>query len=91
MPEISQESVLKLGVRGEGVRYLQNMLISIGCNLGPSGVDGVFGKSTEFAIRSLQKDNGIRADGRIDKDTVRVICSLVLHNLPPYREAEFYR
>ena len=82
IPELSGQNVLKLGARGEEVRYLQNMLISIGYNVGSAGADGVFGRATESAVRSLQMASGISADGKIGPKTAARICRLVPHSLP---------
>ena len=82
IPALSGQNVLRLGVRGEEVRYLQNMLISIGYNVGSAGADGIFGRATEAAVRSLQKANGLSVDGKIGPETAARICKLVPHSLP---------
>ena len=82
IPRLSDQNVLKLGARGEEVRYLQNMLISIGYKVGSAGADGIFGKATESAVRSLQRTSGISVDGKIGPRTAARICKLVPHNLP---------
>ena len=82
IPRLSDQNVLKLGARGEEVRYLQNMLISIGYKVGSAGADGIFGKATESAVRSLQRTSGISVDGKIGPQTAARICKLVPHNLP---------
>lgn len=82
IPRLSDQNVLKLGARGEEVRYLQNMLISIGYKVGSAGADGIFGKATESAVRSLQRASGISVDGKIGPQTAARICKLVPHNLP---------
>lgn len=82
IPRLSGQNVLKLGARGEEVRYLQNMLISIGYKVGSAGADGIFGKATESAVRSLQMANGISVDGKVGMQTAARICKLVPHSLP---------
>lgn len=54
-------AVIKPGMRGEGVRYVQELLSGHGyLNESP---DGVFGKNTEAALRKFQRDNGLNSDG----------------------------
>jgi len=39
------------------VETLQSMLVSLGYDVGPTGVDGKFGDNTEKAVRSFQEEN----------------------------------
>ncbi len=82
IPELSNQNVLKLGTRGEEVRYLQNMLLSMGYDIGHAGADGIFGRDTESAVRLFQKSNALSVDGKIGPKTVDKICKLVPHSLP---------
>ena len=56
-------------MRGEDVRRAQEALIARGYSCGNRGADGQFGGDTETAVRRFQKDNGLREDGIIGKDT----------------------
>lgn len=49
------------GSRGEGVKYVQWKLNSLGYNSG--AVDGIAGNNTVAAIRAFQKANGLASDG----------------------------
>ena len=51
---------LKKGSKGDSVRYLQTLLNIKGFNL---SCDGIFGNSTESAIRTWQKNIGLKVDG----------------------------
>jgi hypothetical protein len=71
---IKGTQTIKKGDKGELVRKIQNMLISIGFELGNSGknkngVDGDFGETTENAIKEFQKLNSLKETGVIDKLT----------------------
>lgn len=63
--------VLMRGDSGSGVRRLQEDLRRLGHDPGP--VDGVFGESTEAALRSFQERHGVPADGMLWPRTVAVI------------------
>lgn len=55
--------VLRRGERGESVRAMQALLIVRGCGCGPDGADGDFGANTLRALRALQTESGLGADG----------------------------
>ena len=54
---------LRRGSKGQAVRELQTMLLKLGYDLGPCGIDGDFGKATEAAVRSFQSDHQLEVDG----------------------------
>lgn len=56
-------------MRGEDVRKAQEALIAKGYSCGNNGADGQFGKDTESAVRHFQRDNALKEDGIIGKDT----------------------
>ena len=62
-PDPDQKPTLRRGSKGEYVLVLQAALKNRGYDIGSSGVDGVFGKATEAAVKAFQKDNGLKADG----------------------------
>lgn len=64
---------VRRGSRGEDVRYLQTKLAEFGYDIGSSGIDGVFGKQTENAVKQFQTDCGLTADGVCGKDTWKAI------------------
>ena len=53
--------VLRLGSSGDEVRALQNLLLAAGCD--PMGEDGLFGLSTEAAVRRFQGIHDLTIDG----------------------------
>jgi len=60
---------LRKGDRGYEVVDLQTRLQALGLDLGNRGIDGVFGSSTELAVREFQQGIGILADGVVGEIT----------------------
>jgi peptidoglycan hydrolase-like protein with peptidoglycan-binding domain len=58
------------------VRLLQGLLDRLGLDLGKPGVDGRFGPITERAVKTLQKRNGLKADGVVGPDTLALLKRL---------------
>lgn len=52
---------VRMGSRGDDVRYLQSKLASFGYHVG--GIDGIFGVNTCNAVIDFQTDHGLVADG----------------------------
>jgi peptidoglycan hydrolase-like protein with peptidoglycan-binding domain len=61
------EPNLQKGSNDPAVRDLQEALKALGYNPGP--VDGVFGATTEAAVKAFQQAKGITADGIVGKIT----------------------
>ncbi len=61
------EPVLKEGSKGEAVKMLQNALIGRGYD--PGAADGIFGPQTETAVKQLQIEFGLVADGIVGART----------------------
>ncbi len=55
------EPTLKKGSKGQAVKDLQEALKALGFAVG--AIDGVFGKTTEEAVKAFQKLQGTDADG----------------------------
>ena len=53
------------------VEAVQKALIDAGYDVGPTGVDGKFGKNTKAAVIKYQKDNGIKQTGNVGPLTGR--------------------
>jgi len=67
---------LRRGASGEDVREVQRLLLSLGYDLGRSGVDGKYGSSTQEAVRSFQHDNGLSADGIVGAATWQMLDAM---------------
>lgn len=61
--------LFKKGDRGEAVSDIQTRLAALGYKTGPSGADGVFGETTEKAVKKFQKDRGLPVDGIVGEET----------------------
>jgi hypothetical protein len=47
------------------VESVQQALVDAGYNIGPTGVDGIYGEYTRGAVLKYQKDNGIKQTGNV--------------------------
>jgi N-acetyl-anhydromuramyl-L-alanine amidase AmpD len=56
----------RLGDSGDAVRAVQSQLVSKGYSL---AIDGIFGTSTENAVKSFQSSRSLTADGIVNVDT----------------------
>lgn len=65
-------SILKMGSRGESVKWLQFELNKHGANL---KTDGIFGKQTKLSVILYQKDHGLVQDGIVGKKTIASLRS----------------
>lgn len=64
---------LKAGDRGDGVRYVQERLLSFGFVVA-GGADGIFGDGTERALKSFQRVNGLEESGVVTAPTARYLA-----------------
>ena len=64
--------MLKRGARGDAVRDLQEALERHGFS--PDGIDGIFGRKTEAAVRRFQTDRGLLVDGIVGPQTWGALC-----------------
>lgn len=64
---------IRKGSRGEDVKYVQEILIKLGYDLGASGADGIFGNKTVAAVKAFQKANGLVADGVVGPMTYEAL------------------
>ncbi|AFM43493.1 spore cortex-lytic enzyme [Desulfosporosinus acidiphilus SJ4] len=62
------DRTLSRGSRGADVKEMQSRLVQLGYGVGP--IDGAFGPKTETAIRSFQKDHGLKIDGLAGTKTI---------------------
>jgi N-acetylmuramoyl-L-alanine amidase len=61
-------------LQGDDVAELQERLLALGFS--PDRVDGVFGPSTEKAIRGFQRGVGLDVDGSLGPETLRAFADL---------------
>lgn len=85
MPDSIILPYLRIGSGGPLVRSLQNQLQRDGFSL--NGVDGIFGRQTEQALRNFQESRKIEPDGIVGPDTWRALAKagLDLASLEPRR------
>ena len=55
--------------RGPAVEDIQRRLLTLGYDLGPTGVDGVFLGETAKAVESFQRQHGLSEDGLVGDET----------------------
>lgn len=60
---------IRRGDRGEQVRDVQRRLLAAGLRVEPDELEGIFGRSTEHAVRDFQERRGLPADGIVGSDT----------------------
>ncbi len=60
---------IRQGDRGAGVEDIQKRLLSLGYDIGHTGVDGVFLGATLAAVRSFQSSRGMAEDGIVGPET----------------------
>jgi len=65
------KKILKLGMKGEFVKKIQESLKTFGINPGP--IDSKFGNRTLRAVKNFQTQVGIKSDGLVGKDTYSVM------------------
>jgi N-acetylmuramoyl-L-alanine amidase len=87
---------LRRGDRGREVVDLQTRLQALGLDLGDRGIDGVFRRGTELAVKAFQQALGLLADGLVGPITWREIVEagyrpggrLLYLRQPPFRGAD---
>jgi peptidoglycan hydrolase-like protein with peptidoglycan-binding domain len=60
---------IRLGDRGPAVEDIQRRLRTLGYDLGRAGIDGIFMGATADAVRSFQRELGLRDDGFVGDQT----------------------
>jgi len=63
------------GTVGYDVLQLQMILQSLGYDPGP--IDGIFGPRTKNAVMRFQRDNGLKVDGIVGPETMKIINILI--------------
>lgn len=67
----AEAAALRWGDSGSDVALLQERLQSLGYSVG--GADGAFGSQTEAAVKAIQADRGLEADGIVGEATWSVL------------------
>lgn len=83
-PYIIQETLSKVGSRGNEVKAIQQELKDRGLYNGT--VDGVYGKQTETAVKAFQKQQKITADGIVGPATLKKL-GISIGTMPSATEA----
>jgi peptidoglycan hydrolase-like protein with peptidoglycan-binding domain len=78
--EPGQRNYLQRGDQGERVRELQEKLTSAGFST--KGVDGIYGRDTELAVRGYQQANGLPVDGVAGEQTLLKLGIAVQQTTP---------
>lgn len=79
---IDGKQLIKKGAKGQVVRNIQTMLVSLGYELGNTGkgkdgIDGEFGDTMEEALFNFQMDNGLSdIDSTVGTDTMTMLKKL---------------
>lgn len=60
---------------------IQSFLIWQGCDLGPAGSDGIFGKKTTEAVRGFQAQQGLQSDGIVGPKTLAKMKEVAKNDL----------
>lgn len=60
---------IKRGARGSAVEDIQKRLLTLGYDLGPTGVDGVFLGATWEAVLGFQSEQSLSEDGEVGPET----------------------
>ena len=83
---------IKKGDKGNAVVDVQQRLAALDYELGPTGVDGFFGKWTEKAVRRFQKDLDVTVTGAVNEETWRrmVDATHKLGNRALYLRSPFF-
>ena len=60
---------IRQGARGEAVRDVQHRLLAAGFHVDADELEGIYGASTESAVRAFQQARALNADGILGPDT----------------------
>lgn len=72
---------LSKGSRGDEVKKLQEALEAKGFSVGKHGIDGIFGKDTEAALKAFQESIGETADGLYkESDHAKLVGTITASN-----------
>ncbi|MCQ2418008.1 MAG: peptidoglycan-binding protein [Oscillospiraceae bacterium] len=75
-PRPSGSPLIQKGSKGDGVRWVQYALQSLGYTT-QYGIDGDFGSSTEEIVKRFQSEYGLSADGQVGPATIQKIVQAI--------------
>ena len=73
----SGTAVLQKGSKGDSVKAVQTALMSKGYELPKYGADSGYGDETVAAVKKFQQDNGLNVDGKVGKNTLAKMVSVL--------------
>lgn len=84
----TETTLSKYGSRGEEVKKIQQKLKNYGLYGG--NIDGIFGKQTQNAVRTFQKNNGLAVDGIAGPRTLKALGITSSSSSSSNREGDVY-
>ncbi|MBR4949762.1 MAG: spore cortex-lytic enzyme [Clostridia bacterium] len=84
----TEDALSKYGSRGEEVKKIQRVLKNQGLYNG--NIDGIFGKQTQNAVRTFQKNNGLAVDGIAGPKTLKAMGISSSSSSSSNREGDVY-
>ncbi len=84
----AEDALSKYGSRGEEVKKIQRVLKNQGLYGG--NIDGIFGKQTQNAVRTFQKNNGLTVDGIAGPKTLKAMGISSSSSSSSNREGDVY-
>lgn len=82
-PEPVTRRTLRRGDTGEDVIVCQSRLVQLDYDIGPCGIDGVYGKATIAAVKAFQGVSGLKQDGICGPLTWSALDAAVLNAVAP--------
>ena len=70
-PSSWRGEVLRVGSSGAAVAEVQRALAALGFDPGPA--DGAFGRKTRRAVLAFQRSSGLKATGRVNRQTIAML------------------
>lgn len=75
MSDDAKHYAAKLEMEGSDIKRIQQRLYEMGYLASSNQVTGYFGDVTESAVKKMQENNGLSADGKVGQQTVELLYS----------------